>query len=282
METEPTQLDRVDWWVSVRRAASGGIDRLSEAPTYPASAGDLASVSVLGLRLPIRASLAVAITTLVVLLDHAHDFLPRAVAGGRGPDDMRALALERIVLFLAVPLLTILVVFRDDPRRYGLRLGSWRLGLGLAIAGGAIMTPIVLVIARIPEFQVFYAQSAGSWWNVVATNALDLPSAEFLFRGFLMFSLLRVIGPMAVIVATFPFVMTHLGKPEIETLSTLGGGLVFGWIDWRTGSILWSALFHVWILSLVVLAAASVLALAGPVLELTALVAGRVAGVART
>ena len=101
----------------------------------------------------------------------------------------------------------------------------------------------------------------------MATNALDLPSAEFLFRGFLMFSLLRVIGPMAVIVATFPFVMTHLGKPEIETLSTLGGGLVFGWIDWRTGSILWSALFHVWILSLVVLAAASVLALAGPVLS---------------
>jgi membrane protease YdiL (CAAX protease family) len=72
-----------------------------------------------------------------------------------------------------------------------------------------------------------------------------------------MFSLLRIAGPIAVLVATFPFVMTHLGKPEAETLSTLGGGLVFGWINWRTGSILWSALLHVLILALVVVAAAA-------------------------
>ena len=196
-------------------------------------------------------------TTLIVLLDHAHDVLPRDVVGGRGPGDMRALALERLVLFGLVPLLTIVVLFRDDPRRYGLRLGSWRVGLGLALAGGLVMTPIILVVARVPEFRSFYAQSAAPLPGVLLTNALDLASAEFLFRGFLMFALLRIAGPIAVLVATFPFVMSHLGKPEAETLSTLGGGLVFGWIDWRTGSIVWSALFHVWILTLVIVAAAA-------------------------
>jgi CAAX protease family protein len=170
---------------------------------------------------------------------------------------MRAAALERLVLFGLVALLTILVVFRDDPRRYGLRLGSWRLGLGLALAGGVLMTPVVLVVARVPEFQTFYAPSAGPLPGLILTNVLDLASAEFLFRGFLMFALLRVVGPIAVLVATFPFVMTHLGKPEAETLSTLGGGLVFGWIAWRTGSVLWSALFHVWILTLVIVAAST-------------------------
>ena len=257
MEVRPVPLAPTGWRASIRRTLANAIAVLSEAPAYPADTGDLATVSLLGLRLPVRASVAIAVTTLVVLVDHARDFLPRAVDGGRGPGDMRALALERVVLFGLVPLLTIAIVFRDDPRRYGLQLGSWRLGLALAVGAGLAMTPIVLVVARIPEFQTFYAQSAGSWPDMIATNLLDLVSAEFLFRGFLMFSLLRVAGPVAVIVATFPFVMTHLGKPEIETLSTLGGGLVFGWIVWRTGSIVWSALLHVWILTLVVAAAAA-------------------------
>ncbi len=243
-----------------RRTTERAIARLATAPAYPATTGDLAEWSILGLRLPARATVAVVVATLVVLLDHAHDVLPREVPAGRGPADMRALAIERLVLFGIVPLLTILVVFRDDPRRYGLRLGTWRLGLGLAAAGIVVMTPVILLVARIPEFQAFYAQSAGPLPGLILTYALDLFSAEFLFRGFLMFALLRVIGPIAVLVATFPFVMTHLGKPEAETLSTLGGGLVFGWIDWRTGSILWSALFHVWILVLVIVAAAAVTA----------------------
>jgi membrane protease YdiL (CAAX protease family) len=257
MDAAPVSAERIGRRATLRGALGRLIDRLSEAPAYPASGRDLASVSVLGLPLAGRAGIAVAVTTLVVLIDHAHDVLPRDVVGGRGPGDMRALALERLVLFGLVPLLTILVLFRDDPRRYGLRLGSWRLGLGLAVGGGVLMTPIVVAVARIPEFQAFYAQSAGPLPGVLLTNVLDLFSAEFLFRGFLMFALLRIAGPIAVLVATFPFVMTHLGKAEAETLSTLGGGLVFGWIDWRTGSIVWSALFHVWILTLVILAAAA-------------------------
>jgi membrane protease YdiL (CAAX protease family) len=257
MDAAPVSAEPIGRRAAVRGAVDRLIARLSEAPVYPASAGDLATVSLLGLGLPARAGIAVVVTTLVALLDHAHDVLPREVVGGRGPGDMRALALERLVLFGLVPLLTVLVLFRDDPRRYGLRLGSWRVGLGLAFGGSLLMTPIILVVARIPEFQSFYAQSAGPLPGMLLTNVLDLASAEFLFRGFLMFALLRVAGPIAVLVATFPFVMTHLGKPEAEMLSTLGGGLVFGWIDWRTGSIVWSALFHVWILTLVILAAAA-------------------------
>ncbi|MEO8229562.1 MAG: CPBP family intramembrane glutamic endopeptidase [Chloroflexota bacterium] len=256
MDAAPVSTERIGRGGSLRVTVGRAIASLFAAPAYPASAGDLAAVSVLGLRLPARASIAIAMTTLVVLLEHAHDVLPRDVIGGRGAGDMRAAALERLVLFGLVALLTILVVFRDDPRRYGLRLGSWRLGLGLAVAGGVLMTPIVLVVARVPEFQAYYARSAGPLPDLILTNVLDLASAEFLFRGLLMFALLRIAGPIAVLVATFPFVMIHLGKPEAETLSTLGGGLVFGWIDWRTGSVLWSALFHVWILTLVIVAAA--------------------------
>ena len=53
---------------------------------------------------------------------------------------------------------------------------------------------------------------------------------------------------------TVPFVLTHVGKPEVELWSTFVGGPVFGWLNWRTGSILWSALGHVYVLTLMELA----------------------------
>jgi len=51
-----------------------------------------------------------------------------------------------------------------------------------------------------------------------------------------------------------PFVLTHVGKPEIELWSTFIWGSVFAWLDWRTGSIVWSALGHVYVLTLMLVA----------------------------
>jgi membrane protease YdiL (CAAX protease family) len=58
-------------------------------------------------------------------------------------------------------------------------------------------------------------------------------------------------------VAIVPFVMIHIGKPDLEALSTLGGGLVFGWLNWRTGAIWASAAYHVAIQVAVIVAAAA-------------------------
>jgi membrane protease YdiL (CAAX protease family) len=69
--------------------------------------------------------------------------------------------------------------------------------------------------------------------------------------------MLRLIGPVAVVVAVVPFAFSHIGKPDVEVLSTLVGGLVFGWIVWRTGSIVWSAAYHVVIQTTVIVAAAA-------------------------
>ena len=120
------------------------------------------------------------------------------------------------------------------------------------------MTPVVLGVIHMADFAAYYAPQGTSALDVFLTTALEVIPAEFFFRGFLMFALLRVTGPIAVVVATLPFAFIHLGKPEIETLSTLFGGLLYGWLDWRTGSVLWSGLAHTWILSLTVLAAAAI------------------------
>ena len=43
---------------------------LVAAPAYPANAADLRSVDVLGLRLPVRATIAIVTVTLILLLDY--------------------------------------------------------------------------------------------------------------------------------------------------------------------------------------------------------------------
>jgi membrane protease YdiL (CAAX protease family) len=117
------------------------------------------------------------------------------------------------------------------------------------------MVPVVMALARVPDFAAYYAPQSTSAPGVVLTTALEVIPAEFFFRGFLLFALLRVVGPIAVVIATLPFAFAHLGKPELETLSTLVGGLLYGWLDWRTGSVLWSGLAHTLILSIAILAA---------------------------
>ena len=231
---------------------------LTTPPADVATAEDRRTRTLVGLDLPVRASVAVAVTTAVLLIDLSRILLPAdVVAAGRGPDGLRGVALERLVLFGVVPLLVVLVAFRDRPSRYGLRLGDARAGLLLGLVGCVVMTPIVLWFAALPDVAAYYAPSAGSTVDLVVTYALDLSVAEFLFRGFLMFALLRALGPIGLLIAVMPFAYAHVGKPALELLSTLGGGLAYGWLAWRTRSIVWGVIAHVYILTLVTLAAAA-------------------------
>ena len=241
---------------------------LAAAPSYEPNAADLRTIDVLGLRLPGRATLAVVAVSLILLLDY-HGRIDAVVAAVMGPfgtgaaDAKRLQAIGRLVLEGVVPLLMVILVMRDRPSRYGVAIGDWRAGVALAIGGCMVMTPVAIGAAHLADFGAYYAPQGASAAEVFLTSALEVIPAEFFFRGFLLFALLRVAGPIAVVIATLPFAFIHLGKPEIETLSTLFGGLLYGWLDWRTGSVLWSGLAHTWILSIMILAAAAVGAPAG-------------------
>ncbi len=228
---------------------------LTAGPDYPAADADRRHISIAGLHLPVRATVAIAVVVFVVLFDYSRTFLPDLIDAGRTPEAMRATALERVILFGLVPLSVVVFGFRDRPGRYGLTLGDWRWGFGLTLAGCLAMTPIVLWYATQPAAHDYYAPSSGALGDVAFTNMLDLAATEFLFRGFLMLTLVRAIGVVGVVVATMPFVFVHLGKPELELFSTLAGGLVYGWLGWRTRSIVWGSIGHTYILTLVTMLA---------------------------
>jgi membrane protease YdiL (CAAX protease family) len=229
-------------------------DRAITGPDYPPNAADLADVRLVGLALPIRATVAVLATTAIIVAAELRLFVPDAGDGSTLIVGLDGLVIQRLFLFLVVPLAIVAIGFRDSPARYALRLGDWRWGLALLAAGLVVMTPIIFVLGGLPEFRAYYGGESVPLGERVLNHLAELVPAEFLLRGFLMFALWRRIGSLALVVVQVPFVLTHVGKPDVELWSTFIGGTVFAWLDWRTGSILWSALGHVYVLTLMVLA----------------------------
>ena len=67
------------------------------APPYPASEADRREIDVLGLRLPWRATVAITVVTLVLLLDYSRTLLPDAIDSlGLSPFAPRFIAIERV------------------------------------------------------------------------------------------------------------------------------------------------------------------------------------------
>lgn len=234
---------------------SSFVARATAAPAYPADERDLRDVRIAGLDLPIRATVALVVATALVLADVTQLAIgPSFDVFGAGAEGPRVIAIERFLRFGVAPLVIVVLGFRDRPARYGLTLGDWRWGVALLLVGLAVMTPIILALSRMPELASYYGP-AGPAPAPFGYRAAELFAAEFLLRGFLLFTLLRRIGPLALVVVQVPFIFAHVGKPELELWSTFVGGSVFAWLNWRTGSIVWSALGHLYVLTLMIVVA---------------------------
>jgi membrane protease YdiL (CAAX protease family) len=227
---------------------------VGDPPAADPAARDRIELNLLGLRVPALATAFLLVTCALLMLDRNYDVLARF--GPLDPRSLRNQGIERLVLFGLVPL-GILLALREDPRRYGLGRGDVRRAVALGGLATLVTVPMIVLIAAIPAIRDWYSPSMSTVPDVIVTNVLDLVPTEFLLRGFLMFALVRAIGPFGVVVAVVPFFMIHIGKPDVEALSTLVGGLVFGWLNWRTGAIWASAAYHVAIQATVIVAAAA-------------------------
>jgi membrane protease YdiL (CAAX protease family) len=165
---------------------------------------------------------------------------------------------DRFVLEFIIPIAIVLLVWREDPRQYGLRLGDWRLGLVVVAAGVAVMAVVIWFLGRQPDFRVYYTDTIAGrpMWRLILDTGVDLLAWEFFFRGWLLWALGRKYGTDGIWLQIIPFALMHVWKPEIEQFSTLIGGAVFGLLAWRTKSFLWGWLLHWFMMAWVLLVAA--------------------------
>lgn len=160
-------------------------------------------------------------------------------------------AYDRIVYYLFIPLLVIVFLFRDQPRLYGFQFGRWQEGLLWTAVGCAGMSLILWFLARGGSMQSYYtARAPQNPWYLIYITGVDLLGWEFIWRGFMLFALARLLGVgPAILIQAIPFAFMHLGKPEVETLSTIFGGAAFGFVAWRTNSFVYPFLIHWYIAS---------------------------------
>lgn len=163
---------------------------------------------------------------------------------------------DRVLLYLVIPLAITLVFFRENPREYGFRLGDWKLGLTYTLLGVILMAPVIYYLGHDNEAMRKYYEKyvTGLPW----TTFLDLVGWEFFFRGWILFAYARKFGNEALWLQAVPFALAHIGKPEVETLSTIFGGFAFGWVAWRTKSFVYPFLIHWFIGTFIILVAAGV------------------------
>ena len=165
--------------------------------------------------------------------------------------------LEDLLLFFVLPMAIIVLVFRENPRDYGFQLGDWRAGLVLTLGSIVLIAPVIYFVARSdPAMTGYYG---GQLQLLPGPVVVQLFAWEFFFRGWWLFGYARKYGPDAIWLQAVPFALAHLGKPEIETLSTIFGGFAFGWIAYRTRSFLYPFIIHCFVMSFTILLAAGVI-----------------------
>jgi membrane protease YdiL (CAAX protease family) len=211
------------------------------------------------LRLDWKIAVLTVVSTILLMLDAYHPrLLPWfSILPWWADSGLSTKYLDRTVLYFLVPMLIVLLLFRQKPSEYGFSFGDWKAGLVITILGVALIAPILWLVGRgDPAMQDYYKPFTGSLpWNTL----LDLFGWEFLFRGWLLFGYARKFGPEAIWLQAVPFALAHIGKPEVETLSTIFGGFVFGWIAWRTRSFLYPLLIHWFVSSFTIVVAAGLL-----------------------
>jgi uncharacterized protein len=206
-------------------------------------------ITLLGIEFDIRLTLLIVFATVVPMLDYY----------GHSPTGTKAF--DRFLYYFVGSALFIWIVYREPLRNFGFRIGDWRQGLRWTLIGCAGMALILWFVARLPDMQQFYeAKLADSMVQLTLLNGIELFGWEFAWRGLLLFGFARYFGPgPAIFLQAVPFAFMHLGKPEIETLSTIFGGAAFGFVAWKSQSFVYPWLIHWFIVTFTMFIAAGLM-----------------------
>jgi membrane protease YdiL (CAAX protease family) len=155
--------------------------------------------------------------------------------------------LSAFLYYALFPILVILIVMRKNPLDFGLRLGSPRIWGFYVFVVCLAAAAILYGSSYIPSLQSYYRMNKFELSSYFATSCVILSASEFIYRGFLLFGLKEKFKEGSILLQMIPFALLHLGKPELETVSTLFTGILLGYVAFR-GKSYWPAfIIHLFI-----------------------------------
>jgi len=157
------------------------------------------------------------------------------------------------LLFGLIPVGIVKFVFREKLVDYGLGLGITK----RLVRSMLIMTPVMIFLGYWAgcdkNFLAVYPLNPAIRPGVsetillahLASYLLYYAGWEFLFRGFLLKATEQQTGPLtAILIQTLASTMLHYGHPASEVFGAILGGLFWGFLAYRTRSILTGFLQH--------------------------------------
>ncbi|GMU96706.1 CPBP family intramembrane glutamic endopeptidase [Ignavibacterium album] len=153
--------------------------------------------------------------------------------------------------FVLPTLLIIKLFFKERIADYGFNPGNWKLGISFSIVFLLIMIPVIWFISASDVFIQKYPHlsSARESWKIFFVYELGMLiymiGWEYFWRGFMLFGLEEKFGFYSIFIQMIPFVILHNGKPFIETLGAIPGGIALGWLALRTRSFYYCVVVHI-------------------------------------
>jgi membrane protease YdiL (CAAX protease family) len=152
--------------------------------------------------------------------------------------------------FLIVPLVIVVAVHRERPSSIGWRFGGLGKHILVYVALYLVMVPAILFAAQRADFLNVYPFVADArrdlntflWWELgYLTQFFAL---EAFFRGYLLFTLERAMGKLAIFVMVVPYCMVHYHKPMLEAYGAVIAGVFLGYLALRYRSWYGGAILH--------------------------------------
>jgi membrane protease YdiL (CAAX protease family) len=151
-----------------------------------------------------------------------------------------------LLYYLVMPLV-VLGALRRNPLQFGMGPGNPKVWGWQVLIACLVLAPILYGASRLPAFQSYYRMDGFNPAVYALETFVYLLGWEYIFRGFLLFGLKDRLKEGAILVQMVPFVLLHLGKPELETISTVFTGIYFGYLAYR-GNSYWPAfIIHLFI-----------------------------------
>jgi len=150
-----------------------------------------------------------------------------------------SLVVNYTVYYVILPVLTILIILKKNPLDFGLKLGNYKLWSFYVVVTVIISIPVLYIGSLFSSVDQYYTKPFDYYSFFIQMVPL-LFAWEYLLRGFLLFGLKEKFKEASILIQMVPFVLLHIGKPEIEILMCIPMGLWFGYIAYR-GKSFWPA-----------------------------------------
>ena len=156
-----------------------------------------------------------------------------------------------VLFYLAIPMAIILLVFKESPARYGLRLYLTKRTVLVYAAMLLFMLPLIFWASSRASFlstYPFVKDLDSNWvrtiviWEVAYVGRFIC--LEFFFRGYLLFGLEGKLGYTAIAASTVPYGLIHFAKPFPEAMAAIVAGAILGYLALRTRTIVGGVIIH--------------------------------------